>query len=128
MGCEPRFCQLRSEIFRLKLRFGSFLVVFSLFYLDISTKILPKSNVKFFFVCNLNIASLRRYRELKKRNPSLNLKDVKKALRIRNILDKNRKNSPLLKHRDSVVIDTGKLNKRAMITKMSNYIEKILSC
>ena len=93
---------------------------------DISTKILPKSNVKFFFVCNLNIASLRRYRELKKRNPNLNLKDVKKALRIRNILDKNRKNSPLLKHRDSVVIDTGKLGKKAMLKKMSKYVKKSL--
>ena len=93
---------------------------------DISTKILPKSNVKFFFVCNLNIASLRRYRELKKRNPNLNLKDVKKALRIRNILDKNRKNSPLLKHRDSVVIDTGKLDKQAMLVKMCKTVEKIL--
>jgi len=93
---------------------------------DISTKILPKSNVKFFFVCNLNIASLRRYRELKKRNPNLNLKDVKKALRIRNILDKNRKNSPLLKHRDSVVIDTGKLGKKAMLKKMSKYVIKSL--
>ncbi len=93
---------------------------------DISTKILPTSNVKFFFVCNLNTASLRRYKELKKRNPNLNLKDVKKTLRIRNILDKNRKNSPLLKHRDSVVIDTGKLGKKAMLNKMSRYVEKSL--
>ena len=33
---------------------------------DISTKILPKSDLKFFFRCNLNTASLRRYKELKK--------------------------------------------------------------
>ena len=33
---------------------------------DISTKILPNSDVKFFFKCNLNIASFRRYQELKK--------------------------------------------------------------
>ncbi len=95
---------------------------------DISTKILPNSNVKFFFTCNLKIASQRRYKELKKNNPNLKLQDVKKALSLRNKSDIKRKNSPLLKHRDSVVIDTGKLNKRAMITKMSNYIEKILNC
>ena len=93
---------------------------------DISTKILPKTNVKFFFICNVNKASIRRYRELKKNNPNLKLKNVKKALRIRNILDTKRKNSPLLKHRDSVVIDTGKLSKQAMLTKMSKYIEKVL--
>ena len=34
---------------------------------DISTKILPRSDVKFFFRCNLNIAALRRCNELKKK-------------------------------------------------------------
>ena len=93
---------------------------------DISTNILPKSDVKFFFVCNLNLAARRRYKDLKKINPKIDLKDVKKALRIRNSLDKKRKNSPLLKHRDSVVIDTGKLDKQAMLVKMSKTVEKIL--
>ena len=93
---------------------------------DISTKILPKSNVKFFFRCNLNVASKRRYLELKKKNSKIKLKDVKKALKIRNILDTKRKNSPLLKHRDSVEIDTGKLNKQAMLKKMIKHVEKVL--
>ena len=93
---------------------------------DISTKILPNSDVKFFFKCNLNIASFRRYQELKKRNNSIKFKDVKKALRIRNKHDINRKISPLLKHRDAIEIDTGKLNKRAMLAKMSKYIDKVI--
>ena len=93
---------------------------------DISTKILPRSDIKFFFRCNLNIAAKRRYNELKGANPNIKIKDVKKALRIRNILDTKRKNSPLLKHRDSVEIDTGKLNKRAMLVKMTKHVEKII--
>ena len=94
---------------------------------DISTKILPNSDIKFFFKCNLNIAALRRFKELKKRNPKIKLKEVKKALRIRNNLDTKRKNSPLLKHRDSVEIDTGKLDKSAMLAKMSKNVEIILN-
>jgi cytidylate kinase len=93
---------------------------------DISTKILPNSDLKFFFKCNLSTASLRRYKELKKINSKIKLKDVKKALRIRNIADTKRKNSPLLKHRDSIEIDTGKLNKQAMLLKMSKYIERVV--
>ena len=93
---------------------------------DISSKILPNSDVKFFFKCNLNIAALRRYKELKKRNRNIKYDDVKKALRIRNLLDTKRKNSPLLRHRDSVEIDTGKLDKSAMLSKMIKHVEKVL--
>ena len=93
---------------------------------DISTKILPKSDVKFFFICDLNTASKRRYKELKKTKLNISFLDVKKALRIRNKLDTTRKNSPLLKHRDSIVIRTDKLNKKAMLSKMSKYVEKFI--
>ncbi len=94
---------------------------------DIATKILPNSEIKFFFICNLRIASKRRYEDLKKNNSNLSLSEVKNALRMRNKIDVSRKNSPLLKHRDSVVIDTGKLNKKAMLTKMSKHINSFLN-
>ena len=93
---------------------------------DISTKILPNSNVKFYFTCNLSIAAKRRYKEIKKIDPTVKLKNVKKALRIRNLSDIKRKHSPLLKHRNSVSIDTGKLNKQAMLKKMIKYVEEFL--
>ena len=93
---------------------------------DISTKILPNSDLKFYFICNLNIAASRRFKDFKKKDHNIKLKDVKKALRLRNILDTKRKNSPLLKHRDSIEIDTGKLNKQAMLAKMSKYVERVL--
>ncbi len=93
---------------------------------DISTKILPGSDLKFFFKCNLNIAAMRRHKELKKIDRKIKYKDVKKSLKIRNIADTKRKNSPLLKHRDSIEIDTGKLNKRAMVQKMSVYVERMI--
>ena len=93
---------------------------------DIATKILPNSNVKFFFKCKLNTAAKRRFKELKKGNVKIKLLEVKNALRIRNISDIKRKNSPLLRHRDSIEIDTGKMNKQAMIKKMSKHIDKVL--
>ena len=93
---------------------------------DASTKILPSSDVKFFFICNLDVAARRRYKELKKIAKKIKFQDVKLALYQRNKMDKNRKNSPLQKHRDAVVVDTGKLNKQAMLSKMSKHVEKVL--
>ena len=94
---------------------------------DISTEILPNSDIKFFFTCDLENASLRRYKDLKKINPKIKLKEVKKSIKLRNLRDKKRKHSPLLKHRDALEIQTGKLNKKQMIDKMSKHIEKIIS-
>ena len=93
---------------------------------DISTQILPDSDVKFYFTCDLDVAAKRRYKELKKNNPSIKLDEVKKSLKLRNIRDKKRKHSPLLKHRDALEIHTGKLNKKQMIKKMSKHIEKVI--
>ena len=92
---------------------------------DASTKILPNSDVKFFFICSLNIAAKRRYNELKKSAKNINFKEVKRALSERNRADSTRKISPLQKHPDAVVVDTGKLNKQAMLAKMVKVVEKI---
>tara|TARA_A100001015_G_scaffold14148_1_gene16526 strand:+ start:2912 stop:3577 length:666 start_codon:yes stop_codon:yes gene_type:complete len=93
---------------------------------DASTKILPNSDLKFFFICNLDIASKRRFKELKRGNPNITLNTIRKALKLRNISDKKRKHSPLKKHKNAVVVNTGKLSKKAMVTKMSFYVERVL--
>ena len=117
---------IRNVLKRYQLRFSKLNKRCCIEGRDISTKILPDSDIKFYFICNLNTASKRRFRELKKNNPKLKLNEVKIALKARNISDTRRKNSPLLRHRDSVVIDTGKLSKKSMLKKMSKYVERAL--
>ena len=92
---------------------------------DIGTVILPKADLKFFFICNLKIAAKRRFKELKKKNKFLKFKNVKKELQNRNLRDVSRKNSPLLKSPDAVIVDTGKTrNITMMISKMSKYMDR----
>jgi len=92
---------------------------------DIGTVILPKADIKFFFKCDLNTAAKRRFKELKKKNKKIKFSAVRKQLQIRNFRDVSRKNSPLLKSRDAVIVDTGKLRKIPdMIKKMSKIIEE----
>ena len=92
---------------------------------DIGTVILPKADIKFFFKCDLNIAAKRRFKELRRNNPKIKLLDVKKSIKTRNFRDLSRKNSPLLKSPDAIIVDTGKLkNIKGMIKKMSEIIDK----
>ena len=84
----------------------------------------PRYDIAFYFKCNLNTASLRRWRDLKKKIP---LKEVKKSLRTRTLLDKNRRHNPLKKVSDAVLIRTDILNKKTMIAKMSKEIDKKLN-
>tara|TARA_Y100000748_G_scaffold240832_1_gene205010 strand:+ start:147 stop:818 length:672 start_codon:yes stop_codon:yes gene_type:complete len=92
---------------------------------DIGTVILPKADIKFYFVCSLNIAAKRRFKELRKKDKNVKLFDVKKSLKIRNNRDKNRKNSPLIQSKDAVIVRTDKLkNIPGMMSKMSEIVEK----
>ena len=83
----------------------------------------PRYDVAFYFKCNLNTASLRRWLDLKKKVP---LKEVKKSLRTRTLLDKKRRHNPLKKMADAVLIRTDILNKKEVVTKMSKEIDKKL--
>ena len=92
---------------------------------DIASKILsknPKYDIAFYFKCNLNTASYRRWLDIKKKVP---LKDVKKSLNKRTQMDKKRKNSPLIKVRDAILIKTDELTKKQVLSKMSKFIERI---
>ena len=92
---------------------------------DIASKILaknPKYDVAFYFKCNLEIAAYRRWLDL---NKSVNLKEVKKSLRMRTNLDKKRKNSPLIKVKDAILVRSDQLNKNQVLAKMSKAIDKI---
>ena len=92
---------------------------------DIASKILaknPKYDLAFYFKCNVKTASYRRWLDIKKKVP---LKNVLKSLNKRTLMDKKRKNSPLIKVKDAILIRTDKLNKKQVLIKMSKYIDKI---
>ena len=92
---------------------------------DIASKILaknPKYDLAFYFKCNINIASRRRWLDIKKKVP---LKEVKKSLRKRTQMDKLRKNSPLIKVKNAILIRTDKLSKKQVLQKMSKHIDEI---
>ena len=83
----------------------------------------PNADIKFFFKCSLKAASLRRFKEFKKTNNNISLKNVEKAIKQRNLVDSTRKFSPLRIPLGAVIVDTTKINKKQMFAKISKVVE-----
>jgi CMP/dCMP kinase len=91
---------------------------------DITYKIIPDANFKFFITANAKIRALRRYKELKDLNKKISFNNVLKSIKKRDKSDYNRKISPLKKTRDSILINTTNLTKRACFLKIKQIMDK----
>ena len=91
---------------------------------DITYKIIPDANFKFFITASLKVRAIRRYRELRKLGKKTTLKDVKKSIKTRDYSDYNRRISPLKRTKDSILINTSNLTKSACFLKIKNIIDK----
>ena len=91
---------------------------------DITYNIVPDADFKFFITANVKTRALRRYKELKETNNKLTYKEVLKSIKNRDKNDYNRKISPLKKTKDSMLINTTKLSKRACFLKIKKIIDR----
>ena len=94
---------------------------------DITYNIVPDADLKFYVTANLKTRALRRYKELKSLNKELSFEKVLKSIKNRDKSDFNRKISPLRKTKDSLLINTTKLNKRACFLKIKKIIDRKLN-
>ena len=85
---------------------------------------MPDADFKFFITANVKIRALRRYKELKSLNKEISFKEVLKSIKKRDKSDYNRKTSPLKKTKDSVLLNTSKLTKRACFLKIKKIIDR----
>ena len=91
---------------------------------DITYKIIPDADFKFFITANTKTRALRRYKELKGLNKKISFNEVLKSIKKRDKSDYNRKISPLKKTKDSVLINTTKHTKRACFLKIKQIMDK----
>ena len=91
---------------------------------DITYNIVPDADLKFFITANVKTRAFRRYKELKSLNKNITYKEVLKSIKKRDKSDYNRKISPLKKTKDSVLLNTSKLTKRACFLKIKKIIDR----
>ena len=94
---------------------------------DITYKIVPDAEFKFFITANLKTRAMRRYKELRNIKKNTSYIEVLKSIKKRDKSDYNRKVSPLKKTKDSVLINTTNLSKRACFLKIKKIIDRKIS-
>ncbi|MDA9596430.1 (d)CMP kinase [Candidatus Pelagibacter sp.] len=91
---------------------------------DITYNIIPDAEFKFFITANVKTRAQRRFKELNRLNKSISFQEVLKSIKKRDKSDYNRKISPLKKTKDSVLINTTNLSKRACFLKLKKIIDR----
>ena len=91
---------------------------------DITYNIIPDADFKFFITANIKTRAQRRYKELKSLKKKILFSEVLKSIKKRDKSDFNRKISPLKKTKDSVLINTTNLSKRACFLKIKKIIDR----
>jgi cytidylate kinase len=91
---------------------------------DIITVQVKDAMFKFFITANIKTRANRRFFEYKELNKKITYKEVLKSLRKRDKSDKERKYGPLKKTKDSILINTTKLSKKACFKKIKSIMDK----
>ena len=93
---------------------------------DIITVQVKDAMFKFFITASLKERAKRRYKELKNINKKITLDIVLKSLKNRDKSDRERKHGPLKKTKDSILINTTKLSKKACFMKIKDIMDRKL--
>tara|TARA_Y100000768_G_scaffold388667_1_gene386009 strand:- start:1998 stop:2654 length:657 start_codon:yes stop_codon:yes gene_type:complete len=94
---------------------------------DITYKIVPDADFKFYVTASLKTRALRRHKELKRLKKNITFQEVLKSIKNRDKSDINRRTSPLKRTKDSLLINTTNLTKRSCFLKIKKIIDRKLN-
>lgn len=82
---------------------------------DIGTTVFPYADVKIFMTADPKIRAERRFKELKAKGEEISLEEIFDNLAHRDFLDTTRKESPLTRAKDAIVLDNTTLNEKQQL-------------
>lgn len=88
---------------------------------DIGTAVFPNAKLKLWITANNDIRVARRYKELLEKGYKVSLKDVEENVVQRDYEDSNRKESPLVKAKDAIILDNSHLSKEETLRQALKY-------
>ncbi|PVX52115.1 cytidylate kinase [Balneicella halophila] len=92
---------------------------------DIGTVVFPDAELKIFLTANQSIRAQRRYDEMRAKGKDVSMEEILENLRERDYIDENRKESPLRKASDAVVLDNSQLNRQEQLDVVLQKVHEI---
>lgn len=90
---------------------------------DIGTVVYPNAEIKLFMTASIEVRAGRRFLELQQKGIAGNLDEVKENLSQRDEMDQNRKESPLKKADDAIILDNSDMTPDEQLV----WFEKLLT-
>ncbi|HCN82715.1 MAG TPA: (d)CMP kinase [Sphingobacteriaceae bacterium] len=94
---------------------------------DIGTTVFPDAQIKIFMTADPNIRARRRYKELAAKGDSATLEEVFENLAHRDYQDTSRKESPLVRAEDAIVLDNTDLSEDEQLEFVFEKIKPFLN-
>jgi len=91
---------------------------------DIGSVVFPNADLKFFVTAKPEIRAQRRFLELENKGIQTNLKEVLHNLETRDRLDSSRSDSPLIRTKDAILIDTSFLTPHQQLNKVLEFVHQ----
>ncbi|TCK85170.1 (d)CMP kinase [Albibacterium bauzanense] len=94
---------------------------------DIGTVVFPNAQVKIFMMADPKVRADRRFKELQLAGKNVTLEEVFENLAHRDYQDTTRKESPLTRSEEAIVLDNTNLNQEQQLDFVINEVKKVLS-
>ena len=93
---------------------------------DIGTAVFPDATVKIFMTADPKVRAERRYKELLPKNPDITLEEIFENIAHRDYQDTTRKESPLVRVQDAIILDNTDLNPDEQLLFALSKVEPFL--
>jgi CMP/dCMP kinase len=92
---------------------------------DIGTNVFPDAELKLFMTADIEIRMQRRYDELHSKGMLVSMEEVKQNLESRDYQDTHRKENPLIKAEDAIILDNSDLSRQEQLEYVLKIIENL---
>ncbi|MHB9155181.1 MAG: (d)CMP kinase [Endomicrobiales bacterium] len=89
---------------------------------DIGTAVFPDADFKFYLDASLETRALRRFREMKAKGEKVSLRGLTRSIAERDRRDRRRKESPLRRAKDALVVDSTGISPAAVVKTMREAV------